>query len=135
MKHLLFSIFFIICITSEISAQKVNFKKGYVLVDNVQVLKYEKEQGGFETNIFNLEGALVLQILDKKDFDRYFFNTENKVIIESTEFDFYTHRQIMQLFFDKKIFNSKGEINDEKLDEFKLLYDEKITERTIRIDN
>ncbi len=135
MKHLLFSIFFIICITSEISAQKVNFKKGYVLVDNVQVLKYEKEQGGFETNIFNLEGALVLQILDKKDFDRYFFNTENKVIIESTEFDFYTHRQIMQLFFDKKILNSKGEINSEKLDEFKLLYDEKITERTIRIDN
>ena len=135
MKHSLFSILFIICFTSEISAQKINFKKGYVLVDNVQVLKYEKEQGGFETNIFNLEGALVLQILDKKDFDRYFFNTENKIIIESTEFDFYTHRQIMQLFFDKKIFNAKGEINSGKLDEFKNLYDEKITERTIRIDN
>ena len=98
-------------------------------------MKYEKEQGGFETNIYNLDGALVLQILDKSDFDRYFFNTGDKIIIESTEFDFYTHRQIMQLFFDKKVFNTKGEINSEKLNEFKLLYDEKITERTIKIDN
>ena len=57
------------------------------------------------------------------------------MVIESTEFDFYTHRQIMQLFFDKKIFNEKGELNSEKLDEFKLMYDEKISERTIRIEN
>lgn len=135
MKQVVFWMALVICSFNHINAQKINFKKGFVLADDVQVLKYEKQQGGFETNIYTLEGALVLQILDKKDFDRYFFVTNEKVIIESTEFDFYTHRQIMQLFFDKKIFNEKGDLNTEKLSEFKMLYDEKITERTIRIDN
>jgi len=135
MKKIIFAILVVFGTFTQINAQKINFKKGFVLADDVQILKYEKEQGGFETNIYTLEGKLVLQILDKKDFDKYLFLTSDKVVIESTEFDFYTHRQIMQLFFDKKIFNEKGELNSEKLDEFKLMYDEKISERTIRIEN
>ncbi|WP_445718116.1 hypothetical protein [Flavobacterium sp.] len=135
MKKLIFAIIVIFCSFNQINAQKINFKKGFVLANDVEVLKYEKEQGGFETNIYTLDDTLVLQILDKKDFDRYLFLTSEKVVIESTEFDFYTHRQVLQLFFDKKVFNEKGELNSEKLNEFKLMYDEKITKRTIRIGN
>jgi hypothetical protein len=134
MKQQIFLTFLILLIYTQVNAQKIKFKKDFVLVDNVEVLKYDKQQGGFETNIYSLDGKLLLQILDKDNFDRYYFNLNEKVIIESTEFDFYTHRQIVQLFFDKKIFNSEGIINEEKLKEFKAMYDEKITERTIIIE-
>lgn len=134
MKHTIFLTILVLFISNQINAQKIKFKKGVVLVDDVETLKYDKQQGGFETNIYNLDDKLLVQILDKDNYDRYYFNLSEKVIIESTEFDFYTHRQIIQLFFDKKILNSEGSINIEKLDEFKGMYDEKITERTIIIE-
>ena len=60
MKKIIFAILVVFGTFTQINAQKINFKKGFVLADDVQILKYEKEQGGFETNIYTLEGKLVL---------------------------------------------------------------------------
>nr|WP_294777313.1 hypothetical protein [uncultured Flavobacterium sp.] len=121
MKKLFTILFLMISVAS--FSQKVKLKKGDVLVDEKQWLKYKKDV--FDYSIMNLKGDEIIfikyvvrgpnnQVFSKEGEPNYYqvsFLGLNKKV-EIRKFD----KDILEILYSGKVVNEDGTLNNEKID-------------------
>ncbi|CAM1369763.1 conserved hypothetical protein [Tenacibaculum litoreum] len=140
-KKFLLSIAFTILISSLGFSQKIKLKKGKVLVDGKEILKYEKRGLGTEITFYSLindnevadmkiedNGTLHFQ---DDDYRKMFFS-EDEIKIETSSFNGRGWKYVIKQLLKSKVLNIKGEIDYERLKKFAKKHDENITNRTVR---
>jgi len=139
-KNLLLLVIAIV-ISSYGYSQKVKLKKGKVLVDGKEILKYEKQSLGSEITLYSLEDEDEIAdfIHDRNgtnsyvedDFKKLFFSRD-EIKIESSRLRARGWKYIIKTLLKNKVLDLEGNIDTEKLKKFAKKYDENITNRTVR---
>ena len=131
----------LIIITNFANSQSIKLKKGYVLLDGKEILKYERENSGvYQIHFFDL----------KDDNEVLFIKKNNNETIHDVEDD-YTEIKFIELrkgleikqnrtwagylewLIKNKVLNYDGTINEDKAEALIENYDENISNRTIRV--
>lgn len=139
-KNTLLLLLTFFCLTN-MNAQKIKLKKGFVLVDGEKKFEYEKGDGGTELSLYTLgrEKEILFMMKNKNetvgylndDFKQITFIKE-KQKLETATYRSYPHKWFIKKFIKEKVLEINGKINSEKLEIFFSKYDENITNRTIR---
>ncbi|WP_425659553.1 hypothetical protein [Tenacibaculum ascidiaceicola] len=140
-KKFLLSIAFTILTSSLIFSQKIKFKKGKILVDGKEILKYEKRGFGTEITFYSLDNndevANMFQedngthnYLDD-DYKKMFF-AKDEIWVESSRVRARGWKYMVKLLLENNVLDNEGNINSKNLKKFAKKYDENITNRTVR---
>lgn len=124
-----------------LNAQKVDLKKGYVVIDKVEMYSYEKEQMGNMTLVYKKDTKdLLFSILfhsngtvgySNDDYLKLYF-TQDNTVIETTQLAGIWPAGLIERFIKRGVINAAdGSINPENLKSFAAQYDEKISSRLI----
>lgn len=150
MKKTILALFALLCINA-VSAQKkdVKIKDDKVLVDDAQILKYEKINID-EHSFYSLNDDELINYQYKNngtdqyyDDDYFIINFINeKIKVESVNRDRVTSglgmnsrknmEKMIEWLLKEKVLNADGTINAEKLETFSQKYNENVTDRTVR---
>ncbi|WP_298902621.1 hypothetical protein [uncultured Psychroserpens sp.] len=139
-KNTLLLLTALFCFTN-MNAQKIKLKKGFVLVDGEKKFEYEKGDGGTELSLFTLgkETEILFMLKNKNETVGYldddfkqitFINEKQK--LETATYRSYPHKWFIKKLIKEKVLELDGKINSKKLNIFFSKYDENITNRTIR---
>ena len=137
---LVFTIFLIVTFLQLSFSQKIELKKGKILLDNKEILNYTVENRQTEFTISNLSGEELLFVIDYENQttgyradDYYKINfTNNKIKLESSNLQA-TWKKFVEWLYKNKVFDNNGIFILEKIEIFKETYDEKLSEKTINI--
>ncbi len=123
-----------------ISAQEVKLKKEKVLLDEVEILKYEREDFGvYQIHFYDLKNNDEILFIKRNDNE-----TKGYLDDDYTQIKFIglkkglevkqkkTWSSYLEWLIKNKVINSDGTLNEEKVDALIENYDENITKRTIR---
>lgn len=134
--------FFILCFLLIVgvhysNAQKVNFKKEFVLVDGKNCFVFKNDKTSCFYYIYDLETneeVMYLCYNDNEtssnyddDYYKVFFSKSGK----SLELKSYKEK-IVEMAIQNKVITAECKIDEDKIDNFITKYDENITNRTIR---
>jgi len=128
----LFYVLILSLITTKISAQEVTLKKGIIYVDNAPAFSFERKAMGNELYIYkpDTKEELVKMAVDnngtesKVDDSKKIIFTQQKVTIQSKNFRSQNWEFLLSLLLQEKVFDLKGEINQDNLKRFKSKYDQ-----------
>lgn len=123
-----------------ISAQEVKLKKEKVLLDEVEILKYEREDlGVYQIHFYDLKNNDEILFIKRNDNE-----TKGYLDDDYTQIKFIglkkglevkqkkTWSSYIEWLIKNKVINSDGTLNEEKVDALIENYDENITNRTVR---
>lgn len=122
------------------NAQKIDLKKGKVLLDGKEIMNYKIVLwGAYELHLYSLETNKEIIFINKNDnespknYDDDF--TQIKFLQLGTGLETKldkSWKKYIQWLYENDVIDSAGTISSEKADLFVKNYDEKITARTIR---
>lgn len=117
------------------SAQKIKYKKGYVLWDGEKVMEYRIENWGTEFYLYHLgktdEDEIVFIKANDNNTREYKDDDFNKIFFTDSKL-FYYRSQAYQFkaeinkMFEKKLIDKNGIINKDKLETFVEKYNETV---------
>lgn len=123
-----------------VNAQDIKLKKEKVLLDGKEILKYERENWGvFQIHFYPLNSDEEILLFKKNDNE-----TKNYLDDDYTEIKFISLNKSLEIkqnrtwsgylewLIKNKALNTDGSLNEEKVDNLIINYDEKITSRTLR---
>ncbi len=125
---------------SMVNAQKIKLKKGNILLDGKEIMKFEREDWGTQKiSLYTLSDnkEQILMIKNKNETPRYFdddfvqikfLQSGDMVEMKSTK----SWKGIIKWLIKQNVISEDGIINEENLPLFVKNYDENITNRTIR---
>ena len=136
-------ILFLICSSLFSTAQniEVKVKKRKVSLNGEQIFKFERENNGNDIIIYRIsDDEIFLKNIDmdngtssiSDDYKKFIFMGSGKTL-ETTKFNGFSVKYLFRKLIKRKVVNEKGEINEEKLDQFIKEYDENITNRTMLV--
>ena len=142
MTHkLIFTILAIALTTGLANAQKMQLKKGKVLLDNREIYRYKKELLPLNLYVYHLhsdEQVISIQNLDNEtpeypndDYIRIYFS-QSKQLMESNAMAGASFKKILTKLAKFNVIQPDGSINEEKLEDYLNQFDENVTNRTIR---
>ncbi len=130
----------LLVLTQTTFGQKVKLKKGKVLLDGKEILKYERENWGvYQIHFYSLETEDEVLFFKRNDNE-----TSSYFEDDYTEIKFLTFKKSLEIkqkkswkkyllwLIKKKVLDSSGNLNESKVDDLIENYDENITNRTIR---
>lgn len=108
-------------------SQKIDLKKGMILVDNVNVFNFEKKNLGSEFYLYQLndnKNVVYIEINNNNtlsyledDFVKIIFK-EKDVTIESKSLIDKNWKGIIKLLFTQQVYDKNGVLNEEQLEQF-----------------
>jgi len=122
-----------------VNAQKVKLKKGKVLLEKIEILKYEKTQAGNNLSIYNLDDDELIFV--KRNVSQNPQNTYATITFLEMNLSFETSsdltffKRLINRLLKDKVITDLGAVDKEKAKRFAEKYDENITDRTILIRN
>lgn len=138
---------FLICtITMSINAQKidVDLKKDKILVNDKEVLAFDKKSMGTEFSIFSIEPKSEIiycfrnynGTMQYRDDDLLKISfLDLKITIENKSFSMRTWKNLVELMIESKLFDENYKLIEENVKKFEQKYNENITDRTVIIQH
>ncbi|AZJ34742.1 hypothetical protein [Tenacibaculum singaporense] len=121
-------------------AQKIKLKKGKVLLDGKEILKYEREDFGvYQIHFYSLDSDDEILFFKRNDNE-----TSSYFDDDYTQIKFLGFKKSLEIkqkkswkkyllwLIKKKVLDKNGKLNEDKADDLIENYDENITGRTIR---
>jgi len=115
-------------------------KKGTIYLNDQEFLTYEKRSNAMELVVFelNAENELFTCIFyngDKETRNDNYFRLIFSESEKSMEYSqTYWNKSLIAWLLEQKIITSDGKIDNDKIDLFIKKFDEKLTERTLRVN-
>ncbi len=123
------------------NAQTVEMDKGKVTCNGKEILNYKVDKWGtYQVHFYSLDSNEIILVSDmdnetpkyyEDDFTSIKFLQLGKKVETKVKKNKWKHYIVW--FMENKVMDAQGKINEEKLDLFIKNYDEKITERTIKL--
>nr|WP_321228103.1 hypothetical protein [uncultured Psychroserpens sp.] len=140
MNRINFLITIVLLITSfNLQAQNVKLKKGKVVIDNNEIMKYEKTRGGNDLSIYDFDGNELIfvkrEVNSNPEKSYAIVNFLNYDLSFETKSQLYSFKKLIKELFKSKVITEDGLIDEKKAKIFVKKYDENITNRTIIIGN
>ncbi len=124
----------------QMNAQNVKLKKGKVLLDGKEIMKFEREQMGVLFYAFNLKTGDEVVFIQRKDNEtpKYFDDDFLKIYFSQLDLMMevgisqYTNKRVIKNLLKHKALRTEGTLDEEKVKLFIKKFDENITNRTVR---
>lgn len=123
------------------NAQTVEMDNGKVTCNGKEILNYKVDKWGtYQVHFYSLDSNEIILVSDidnetpkyyEDDFTSIKFLQLGKKVETKVKKNKWKHYLVW--FIENKVMDTEGKINEEKLDLFIKNYDEKITERTIKL--
>ena len=122
---------------SIVNAQKVKLKKGKVILEKKEILKYEKS--AMELSLYELNEDDEIIFIKWMDNETTNYIEDDFIKIHFIKLDLvcelssgYGRKGIINKLLKEKVLSPNGKFNEEKAEKFVKKYDENITNRTFR---
>lgn len=133
-------VFLLLSCSIQSNAQNVKLKKGKVLLDNQEIMKFERQQMGAIFYMYDLKTDTEVIFIQRKDNETPKYFVDDFLKIYFSQFDImmevsvtqYNNKRILKSLVKHKALRPDGTLDKEKVKLFVKKFDENITNRTIR---